>query len=302
MIAPGKNTTKTSNLSKIKIRGTQKLTAAKGVSSTTVHRAIVGQWVPAEILGPQLRQPRDRKQLSGLYLEGISAADWARRKRVIPEKTLEISTSTVASRRESSKSVDLDQFRAELQDQEQDDEANIEEAEVDLEELERQRIREEAEEAERFAKEQLEQAELELNEMTEEGLETAKRLAALESLITQAIDDNSTDAGSEHDDDEENEVEGYNGHTATESRWQKMGKKASRFTDEKRAADKALDQLISKELKEKLKGGGMFHDDFVSFMTERKLLAGTGGTLTMDDVTKAFERAQKPIDKCLYDQ
>ena len=90
MIAPGKNTTKTSNLSKIKIRGTQKLTAAKGVSSTTVHRAIVGQWVPAEILGPQLRQPRDRKQLSGLYLEGISAADWARRKRVIPEKTLEI--------------------------------------------------------------------------------------------------------------------------------------------------------------------------------------------------------------------
>ena len=177
---------------KLKLAGSNPRLSTPGsaqakASRKSTPKIITGQWAPAEVLGPYM-PPRTRFNKDSFFLEGLSVLN-------LPKKAPLREKAKSESEKMSSEdecSIDFDGFAEEEGEEEA---VETHELDIDAAALERDRMQAEvqaeaqaeAEEKERQADQQLEHAQKNLELMSNERIETAKRLMALENLISGII-------------------------------------------------------------------------------------------------------------------
>ena len=306
--------------------GHQRLQTPKGVQKNRTQRVIHGQWVPAEILGPS-PPLRSRFDISAaLFLKGISAAAWARRKRPKREKTKESSkeeSSVIESEEEGEEVMDFNQ----LVEQDPDGaEAFPEEILPDFDaiDMEMERLRLEAADAERQAQEKLMQAQEQAAAITPEQIELTRKLISLEVMLERAVSDSesdSSDEGTDEDDEEEKNtvgdehVEGRQDGTRPPSSKKSKPDKSEmissqqgilgyhnnnglndRFQTRQRANQQAIDQMFTEDVKKNFKDGGLNKQDYLSVLSKLQII---GGVINIQDAYEAFDRAKRPTDNLM---
>jgi hypothetical protein len=306
------------------VSGHQRLQTPKGVQKNRTQRVIHGQWVPAEILGPS-PPLRSRFDISGgLFLKGISAAAWARRKRPKREKTKESSKeelSVVESEEEDEEEMDFNLLVGQDPDCA---EAFPEEILPDFDAMEMERLRLEAEDSERQAQEKLREAQEQAAALTPEQIELTRKLISLEVMLERAVSDSesdSSDANTNEDEEEEKDtvgdeiVEGRHDGTrplsSKKTKPDKSEKNSSqqgilgyhnnnglndRFQTRQRANQQAIDQMFVEDVKKNFKDGGLNKQDYISILSELQII---GGVINIQDAYEAFDRAKRPTDSLM---
>lgn len=293
---------------KIAVSGHQRLTKPKITRQNRTQTVIHGQWAPAEILGPTHPQRSRFDKSSGIFLEGLSAAAWARRKRPKGEKPKELSVAAESEEEEEEVNLNFNGFDQEDADDGEDDER--EEILPDFEALEMERLK--AEEAERQAREKFEQAQEQVEAMTAEKVETTRKLVLLESLLQRAISDSGS-SDEDEDTDEEKEKDavgeeqgGRDGSMPSPSvprspdkvskKKTKHERESSRFNTQQMAAQKVMDQVLTGDVKRKFKDGGINKEEYARLLSEQQII---GGAISLQDVHEAFDRSKRPTDQLM---
>ena len=296
------------------------------------------QWIPVPGLGPtpaHFGRSRFTKE-GGIFVEGISAADWAKRK-VLREKSVESASEKKPIIQEDS--IDWTKF--------QDDAQSLAEESIQ-DDIERQVVEEEAEliaeevyaterhhrsafDQERRAAEELARVEEEMKRMAAARLETAKALTELEyTLETQDASDSDDNSSSSEDDiPQDNDgiflnqrlmigiaglvtkktikkgawhkVFGFLGMDFAEKlagKWRdwRRQKKLFRFQVQEEVDEKAELKKMSKALKKQLTTDGMTEAEFFELLKQRKMLLGSGGSLHEETAHKAFTKHRNPVN------
>jgi hypothetical protein len=298
---------------KLKVVGHQRLKTK--TSERQKNKTSTGeQWVPGEIFGPmpsRITHTRFNKE-GKLFLEGISAAEWSKRRKAknevdeIPGHKAHVSSEETSGQHYLEDSCAGIHESVVQEGESFEGEQDREEDTVDVTKMQEEQQRLLALDLQHKAQVQLQHAEEEMEEITFDRLGSARTIAKFEIFMADALEMSDSDYSSDEDmhrdsnsrDTGLNGVTSANGASNVETSRENglLSMRFNKFGTQGEASEVENFHLISKALNKKLLREGMDLAGFIDFLKDQKLSMGQGGCLTEEQAQVAFDRAKNPVN------